>query len=196
MRQVYVLTQYNSASLNRHISRAYKFDLFSNGFVEILAAQQTPEGEEWYQGTADAVRQNLRNFTQGKYKYFLILSGDQLYRMDFRKLLTRHIEHNADITIATIPVDERHAKSFGIMQTDASGRIHNFVEKPKDPAVLKSLSMPAETLRELNLPVEEPRFEANMGIYVFNRDVLIKALDNDLVDFGKHIIPRSASQSN
>src|SRR5215213_3430219 len=122
VRQVYVLTQYNSALLNRHISRAYKFDLFSSGFIEILAAQQTPEGELWYQGTADAVRQNLRNFTQGKYKYFLILSGDQLYRMDFRKLLARHIEHSADITIATIPVAEKNAKSFGIMQTDSTGR--------------------------------------------------------------------------
>lgn len=196
VRQVYVLTQYNSASLNRHISRAYKFDLFSNGFVEILAAQQTPEGEAWYQGTADAVRQNLRNFTQGKYKYFLILSGDQLYRMDFRKLLTRHIEHNADITIATIPVDEKHAKSFGIMQTDATGRILNFVEKPKDPAVLESLAMPVETVRELGLPEDEPRFEASMGIYVFNRDVLIKALDNDLVDFGKHIIPTAITNNH
>jgi glucose-1-phosphate adenylyltransferase len=195
VRQVYVLTQYNSASLNRHISRAYKFDLFSNGFIEILAAQQTPEGELWYQGTADAVRQNLRNFTQGKYKYFLILSGDQLYRMDFRKLLARHIQHNADITLATIPVDERHATSFGIMQTDAAGRIHNFVEKPKDPEVLKSLAMPVETLRELGLPEDQPRFEASMGIYVFNRDVLINALDNDLVDFGKHIIP-SAIRNN
>src|SRR3954471_18359859 len=129
VRQVYVLTQYNSASLNRHISRAYKFDLFSSGFIEILAAQQTPEGELWYQGTADAVRQNLRNFTQGKYKYFLILSGDQLYRMDFRKLLSRHLQYNADISIATIPVEEKAATNFGIMQTDAAGRIHNFVEK-------------------------------------------------------------------
>ena len=189
VRQVYVLTQYNSASLNRHISRAYKFDLFSSGFVEILAAQQTPEGELWYQGTADAVRQNMRNFTQGKYKYFLILSGDQLYRMDFRKLLSRHIEHNADITIATIPVEAKAAKSFGIMQTDATGRIRNFVEKPKEPETLKPLAMPVETLRELGLPEDTPRIEASMGIYVFNRDMLIKALDNDLVDFGKHIIP-------
>src|SRR3954451_15258954 len=142
VRQVYVLTQYNSASLNRHISRAYKFDLFTSGFVEILAAQQTPEGELWYQGTADAVRQNLRNFTQGKYRYFLILSGDQLYRMDFRKVLARHIEHGADITIATIPVDGESAKSFGIMQTDATGRIVNFVEKPKKAEELAPLAMP------------------------------------------------------
>lgn len=191
VRQVYVLTQYNSASLNRHISRAYKFDLFSHGFVEILAAQQTSQGELWYQGTADAVRQNLRNFTQGKYQYFLILSGDQLYRMDFRKVLAKHIEHNADITIATIPVNETSAKSLGIMQTDSIGRIQNFVEKPKDPAVLKSLAMPKETLLELGLPTDEPRYEASMGIYVFNRDMLIAALDNDFVDFGKDIIPNA-----
>ncbi len=191
VRQVYVLTQYNSASLNRHISRAYKFDLFSHGFVEILAAQQTSQGELWYQGTADAVRQNLRNFTQGKYQYFLILSGDQLYRMDFRKVLAKHIEHSADITIATIPVNETSAKSLGIMQTDSNGRIRNFVEKPKDPDVLKSLAMPQETLLELGLPQDEPRYEASMGIYVFNRDMLIAALDNDFVDFGKHIIPNA-----
>ncbi len=191
VRQVYVLTQYNSASLNRHISRAYKFDLFSHGFVEILAAQQTSQGELWYQGTADAVRQNLRNFTQGKYQYFLILSGDQLYRMDFRKVLAKHIEHNADITIATIPVNETSAKSLGIMQTDSMGRIRNFVEKPKDSEVLKSLAMPQETLLELGLPQDEPRYEASMGIYVFNRDMLIAALDNDFVDFGKHIIPNA-----
>lgn len=189
VRQVYVLTQFNSASLNRHISRAYKFDLFNHGFVEILAAQQTPEGELWYQGTADAVRQNLRNFTQGKYRYFLILSGDQLYRMDFRKVLARHLEHDADITIATIPVDEKRANSFGIMKTDATGRIENFVEKPKAPDLLRTLAMPEETLHGLNLAPDEPRYEANMGIYVFNREVLVDALNNDLVDFGKHIIP-------
>ncbi len=196
VRQVYVLTQYNSASLNRHISRAYKFDLFSSGFVEILAAQQTPDGEAWYQGTADAVRQNLRYFTQGKYKYFLILSGDQLYRMDFRKVLAKHIEHNADITIATIPVDAERAKSFGIMQTDASGRISNFVEKPQKPSELKPLAMPLETVRELGLSEEEPHFEASMGIYVFNREMLIKALDNDLADFGRDIIPAAIKSSH
>jgi len=189
VKQVYVLTQYNSTSLNRHISRAYKFDLFSNGFVEILAAQQTADDEAWYQGTADAVRQNLKNFAQGKYKYFLILSGDQLYRMDFRKVLGKHIETNADITIATIPVDGERAKSFGIMQTDDTGRISNFVEKPKDPALLEPLAMPANIVAELGLPENEPQYEANMGIYVFNRDVLMEALDNDFVDFGKHIIP-------
>jgi glucose-1-phosphate adenylyltransferase len=195
VRQVYVLTQFNSTSLNRHISRAYKFDLFSHGFVEILAAQQTPEGELWYQGTADAVRQNLRHFTQGRYQYFLILSGDQLYRMDFRKVLTRHLEKNADITIATIPVDERRAKAFGIMQTDADGRIQNFVEKPQTPEELGPLAMPDSTVKELGLSPSEKHYEASMGIYVFNRQVLIDALDNDMVDFGKHIIPAAIKKN-
>jgi glucose-1-phosphate adenylyltransferase len=122
VRQVYVLTQYNSASLNRHISRAYKFDLFSRGFVEILAAQQTPEGTEWYQGTADAVRQNLRTFLQGSWEYFLILSGDQLYRMDFRKVLAQHLANDAEVTIATLPVDQERAKSFGILHSGADGK--------------------------------------------------------------------------
>ncbi len=191
VRQVYVLTQYNSASLNRHISRTYKFDHFNHGFVEILAAQQTPEGEAWYQGTADAVRQNLRQFTQGKFHYFLILSGDQLYKLDFRKVLDRHIEHKADITIATTPVNQKNAQGFGIMQTSATGRITNFVEKPKEASVLKSLCMPANTVKELGLAEDQDHFEANMGIYIFNRDVLLEALDNNFDDFGKDIIPEA-----
>ncbi|MBX7209930.1 MAG: glucose-1-phosphate adenylyltransferase [Verrucomicrobiaceae bacterium] len=189
VRQVYVLTQYNSASLNRHISRAYKFDLFGRSFVEILAAQQTPEGTEWYQGTADAVRQNIKTFLQGNWDYFLILSGDQLYRMDFRKVMTQHLASKADITIATLPCDEARAKSFGIMQSDAEGLIHEFVEKPKDPAVLEKFRMPLETVRNLGLAEQEPHFQASMGIYVFNRAALIDALDNDFNDFGKDIIP-------
>jgi glucose-1-phosphate adenylyltransferase len=111
LRQVYVLTQYNSASLNRHLARTYRFDQFTRGFVEVLAAQQTPDGERWYQGTADAVRQNLRYFLEGDYDYFLILSGDQLYRMDFRMLMRQHIATNADITIATLPVNAQDATS-------------------------------------------------------------------------------------
>jgi glucose-1-phosphate adenylyltransferase len=189
VRQVYVLTQFNSASLNRHISRTYKFDVFSHGFVEVLAAQQTPEDTNWFQGTADAVRQNLRYFLEGRHKYFLILSGDQLYRMDFRPLLARHIETKADITLATTPVDTARAGSFGLMNSDADGLIHSFVEKPKDPEVLKSVAMPASTMKALGIPDDEPRYEASMGIYLFNRDVLIEVLNNTMVDFGKHIIP-------
>lgn len=189
LRQVYVLTQYNSASLNRHLSRTYRFDQFTRGFVEVLAAQQTPEGERWYQGTADAVRQNLRYFLDGGHDYFLILSGDQLYRMDFRKLMREHLAHEADLTIATLPVNAKDATGFGIMHSDENGRVYEFVEKPKDPAVLKKLTMPVETLRKMGLPTDEPRFEASMGIYLFNRRVLEECLDNTHNDFGKHIIP-------
>ncbi len=189
VRQVFVLTQYNSASLNRHIARTYKFDQFTRGFVEVLAAQQTPDGELWYQGTADAVRQNLRYFTENNYDYYLILSGDQLYRMDFRQVMAQHINSGAELTIATLPVNAADATSFGIMKTDTSGRIHEFVEKPKDPAVLENLRMPVETLKSLGLSADVPRYQASMGIYVFNRRALIDSLDNDCMDFGKHIIP-------
>ncbi len=189
VRQVFVLTQYNSASLNRHIARTYKFDQFTRGFVEVLAAQQTPDGERWYQGTADAVRQNLRYFLESDHEYFLILSGDQLYHIDFRRVLSQHLATKAELTIATLPVNARDATSFGIMQTDTEGRIHEFVEKPKDPAVLEKLRMPDETLEELGLPTDEPRYQASMGIYVFNRQALIDSLNNEHMDFGKHIIP-------
>ncbi|MCW0217260.1 MAG: glucose-1-phosphate adenylyltransferase [Prosthecobacter sp.] len=189
VRQVYVLTQYNSASLNRHIARTYQFDDFTRGFIEVLAAQQTPQGERWYQGTADAVRQNLRYFLEGDHEYFLILSGDQLYRMDFRKVMDQHLMTGAELTIATLPVNARDATGFGIMKADATGKIHEFVEKPKDPEVLESLRMPTETLKQLGLPKNEARYQASMGIYVFNRKALIESLDNDCMDFGKHIIP-------
>jgi len=187
--QIYVLTQYNSASLNRHLSRTYRFDQFSRGFVEVLAAQQTPEGERWYEGTADAVRKNLRYFLEGGHEHFLILSGDQLYRMDFRKLMRQHLATEADLTIATLPVNERDATGFGIMHSDESGRIYEFVEKPKDPAVLAKLRMPEKTVTSLGLRTDAPCFQASMGIYLFNRQVLIDCLDNTHNDFGKHIIP-------
>jgi len=196
VRQVYVLTQYNSASLNRHIARTYKFDQFTRGFVEVLAAQQTQDGERWYQGTADAVRQNLRYFTENNYDYYMILSGDQLYRMDFREVMAQHIKTKAELTIATLPVNAQDATSLGIMKTDATGRIHEFVEKPKDPEVLKTLQMPTETLSELGLSPDEPRYQASMGIYVFNRQALIDSLDNDCMDFGKHIIPSALKKYN
>jgi len=195
LRHIYVLTQFNSASLHRHIASAFKFDRFSRAFVEILAAQQTPTGSHWYQGTADAVRQNLQNFLNRPYEYFVILSGDQLYRMDFRNLLRQHIQGKADISIATLPVERSAASDLGIMHSDASRRITQFVEKPKDPAVLDSLRIPGDLLQELGKPGEE-LYQASMGIYVFNRKALIEALDNDFVDFGKHIIPRSIEKFN
>ncbi len=191
LRQIYVLTQFNSASLHRHIASAYKFDRFSRSFVEILAAQQTPTGSHWYQGTADAVRQNLQNFLNRPYQYFVILSGDQLYRMDFRDLLHQHIEEQADISIATIPVNREAAPGFGIMHTDARRQITSFVEKPKEPAELDSLRIPGDLLQQLGHGADEDLYQASMGIYVFNRQALVEALDNDLVDFGKHIIPQA-----
>lgn len=189
IRGMYVLTQFNSTSLHSHINATYKFDNFSPAFVEILAAQQTPQGSHWYQGTADAVRQNMRYFLQKPYDYFIILSGDQLYRMDYRDILRQHIEAGTDLTIATIPVNRTAASDFGIMQTDEDRRIIRFVEKPKDPAVQDTLRIPPHLLESIGHPPTEELFQASMGIYVFNRDVLIDCLDNDLVDFGKHVIP-------
>ena len=193
---IYVLTQFNTTSLHRHINRTYKFDLFSDSFVEILAAQQTPKSTHWYQGTADAVRQNLRYFLQGPYDHFLILSGDQLYRMDFREVLRNHLASKADLTIATLPVGRQDATGFGILETDDSGRITRFEEKPKEEALLKSLRMSKTRLEESNLPADSEHFLASMGIYMFNRKALKECLDNDLVDFGKHIIPQAIQKYN
>lgn len=192
VRDIYILTQFNSASLHQHISGTYKFDIFSSGsFVELLAAQQTPTGAGWYQGTADAVRQNLRYFLEKPWDYFLILSGDQLYHMDFRDLMAGHIASGADLTIATLPVGRKDAEGFGIMHSDAQRKITRFVEKPRDPAVLKSLRIPSPLLTELELPGDAERYQASMGIYLFNRDVLKSCLDNDFDDFGKHVIPQA-----
>ena len=190
IRGIYVLTQFNSVSLHQHISRTYKFDIFSAGsFVEILAAQQTPTGAGWYQGTADAVRQNLRYFLERPWDYFLILSGDQLYQMDFRELMAAHLASGAELTIATIPVARREAEGFGIMQTDAQRRITRFVEKPTDDAVLGSLRIPEPLLGELGLPRNGEFYQASMGIYLFNRAALERCLDNNFEDFGKNVIP-------
>lgn len=191
LHRVYVLTQFNSTSLHRHINASYKFDNFSKSFVEILAAQQTPEGARWYQGTADAVRQNLRYFLEAPYEFYLILSGDQLYRMDYRLLLQQHVETGADITLATTPVDRAAASSFGIMHSDTNRKIFRFEEKPKEPALLDELRIPPALLRELGLPDDSELYQGSMGIYVFNRNILIECLNNDLDDFGKHIIPPS-----
>ena len=189
LRRVYLLTQFNSASLHRHISQSYKFDHFTGGFVEILAAEQTFGDTSWYQGTADAVRKNLTHFLNHDFEYLLILSGDQLYRMDFRDIVAQHIQSTADVTIATIPMPRREAQSLGIMQIDSERRITRFVEKPKEPAVLDSLKLERDWYSKLEIKGEEELFLASMGIYVFNREVLLKLLDNEFTDFGKHIIP-------
>ncbi len=189
--RVYLLTQFNSASLNRHVGQSFKFDVFSRGFVEILAAEQTFTSTSWYQGTADAVRKNFMHLKNLDFKYALILSGDQLYRMDFRPIISHHLEKKADLTIATIPVDREPAKSFGIMHTDADGRIVRFVEKPKDPQLLDSLKLDAESQSKLGIPTDSDMYLASMGIYVFSREVLFQLLENTMTDFGKHIIPHA-----
>ncbi|MEY2485818.1 MAG: glucose-phosphate adenylyltransferase [Verrucomicrobiota bacterium] len=191
LRSIYVLTQFNSMSLHRHIQASYKFDNFSRSFIDILAAQQTPEGSQWYQGTADAVRQNMRYFLERQFDYYLILSGDQLYRMDFRTLLHQHIRTGADITLATKPIHRQQVSDFGIMRSGVDRRITRFVEKPKDESLLQDMRVSSELLASIEMGADEELYQASMGIYVFNRDVLIQCLDNQMVDFGKHIIPHS-----
>jgi glucose-1-phosphate adenylyltransferase len=189
LKRIYLLTQFNSASLHRHISQSYKFDHFSGGFVEILAAEQTYTTTTWYEGTADAVRKNRVHFLNHDFDYALILSGDQLYRMDLRAVVAQHIESHADLTIATITVGREECRSLGIMQINAQRRITRFEEKPKDPAVQDSLRLPPEWYAPLEIQGTDEYFLASMGIYVFNRDVLMKLLDSTQTDFGKHIIP-------
>lgn len=191
-KRIFLLTQYLSSSLHRHVTRSYRFDDYMpSEFVEIMAATQSSgERTGWYQGTADAVRQNLTHFNNHPHDLVLILSGDQLYRMDFRDIIADHVANGADVTVATIPVAREPASGFGIMQVDDSHRITRFEEKPGDPAVLDSLKLPSSGLAALGRDPSEELFLASMGIYVFNRSVLEAALANpEHTDFGKHIIP-------
>ncbi|MEB3149347.1 MAG: glucose-1-phosphate adenylyltransferase [Sphaerospermopsis sp.] len=195
--KIYVLTQFNSASLNRHITRAYNFGGFSDGFVEVLAAQQTPENPNWFQGTADAVRQYLWMLQEWDVDEFLILSGDHLYRMDYRQFIQRHRETNADITLSVIPIDDRRASDFGLMKIDNSGRVIDFSEKPKGDALAK-MRVDTTILGLTKEQAELQPYIASMGIYVFKKDVLIKLLKESLerTDFGKEIIPDAAKDHN
>ena len=193
LNEVYLLTQFNSASLHRHISHSYKFDHFSRGFVEILAAEQTPTSDTWYQGTADAVRKNLNHLLINDFEHLLILSGDQLYRMDFREIIASHIEKEAEVTVATIPVERERASGFGIMHNDETGRITRFVEKPDTDEALDSLRITDRHTEGQKAVTDQ--YLASMGIYVFKRETLIDLLENDQADFGKHIIP-SAIESH
>lgn len=189
LRQIFVLSQFQSASLNRHISRTYRFDPFTPGFVEILAAEQTEASMDWYQGTADAVRKQLHRFLRHGVEYILILSGDQLYVMDFRTVIEQHMRTGADITIAVTPVTERDASEFGILQADRTGRIVDFVEKPRDAQVLQRLALAEEELRQHGITPDR-RYLASMGIYLFKPRVLVECLeDQRRVDFGKEVIP-------
>ncbi len=194
--QIYVLTQFESVSLHRHIRGTYRFDNFSGGFVEILAAQQTmdrlDERHDWYQGTADAVRKNLRYFSQPEIRHVLILSGDQLYRMDYRHMLATHLNSGADVTIAAMPVDRTSAKSLGIMRVNETGRVVGFLEKPRSDAELNDIAMDPTWIEARGIPSQGRDCLASMGIYLFNRDTLVAALGKtDYRDFGKEVFPAS-----
>jgi glucose-1-phosphate adenylyltransferase len=189
-RSVFVLTQFQSASLNRHVARTYRFDLFAPGFVEILAAEQTDESQEWYQGTADAIRQHLHRFLDPPHDHYIILSGDHLYRMDYRDMVRRHERKKADVTVALYPVSRQAAKEYGIMRLAPDGRVVGFVEKPTDPAVLNRFRVSGKTMASRGLRDPSRPFLGSMGIYVFTRRALEEALlGTQQVDFGRHIIP-------
>ena len=186
--RMFVLTQFNSASLNKHIKNTYHFSHFSKAFVDILAAEQTPENPTWFQGTADAVRQCMHHIMNHEFDYILILSGDQLYQMDFKAMLKAHIDKNADISIATIPVNAADATEFGILKTDEESFVSSFIEKPKAELLPDWTSETSDEMKG-----QGRNYLASMGIYIFNRELLIKLLkDNpEEKDFGKEIIPRS-----
>jgi glucose-1-phosphate adenylyltransferase len=181
LRRIFVLTQFNSASLNQHIAQSYHMDPYSRGFVEIIAAEQTPDNANWFQGTADAVRQAARHFARHEADYYLILAGDHLYRMDYRRLIDAHIEQNADITVAALPVTPQDAPGMGLFLFDRDGQIAGFEEKPNAKRLAEIQSVLA--------PGDRP-FTGSMGIYVFSRDVLLDLLRNtEATDFGREIIP-------
>jgi glucose-1-phosphate adenylyltransferase len=188
--QVYVLTQFNSASLHRHIAQTYRFDVFRDGFVNILAAEQSLDNRDWYQGTADAVRQNLRRLIGGDVEDVLILSGDQLYLMDLVGFVEGHRERRADFSVAVKPVDRAEAPGLGIMRIDEHGRIVEFVEKPTDPQVIAGLALDAATIERLHLDAQPGSLLASMGIYVFRAAVLERLLAGTAgADFGREVIP-------
>ncbi|MDH3322702.1 MAG: glucose-1-phosphate adenylyltransferase, partial [Flavobacteriaceae bacterium] len=187
IKRMYVLTQFNSASLNRHIKNTYHFSFFSKAFVDVLAAEQTPHSESWFQGTADAVRQSLHHFKRHDFEYALILSGDQLYQMDFREMIDAHIAKKADITIASLPVKAKEASEFGILKTDDDSFISSFIEKPEKKLLPEWTSQVSDEMKG-----EGREHLASMGIYIFNRKLLFDLLENPgTIDFGKEIIPQS-----
>jgi glucose-1-phosphate adenylyltransferase len=190
--RIFVLTQFNSVSLHRHIYNTYKFDPFSGGFVEILAAQQTMLHESWYQGTADAVRRNIPYFTEKTYDLVLILSGDQLYRMNFQEMIRTHLENKAVVTIAALPVAEAEARSCGIMRIQADGRVIDFEEKPKTQEKLNRVRTDPNWLEKLGLHAHGRPYLASMGIYLFNARALVELLESsDATDFGHELLPQT-----
>ncbi len=187
--RIFLLTQFLTASLHRHIQKSFQFDPFGAGFVDILSAEQTDKSSAWYEGTADAVRRNLVHFDSHDHELVLILSGDQLYRMDFRKIIAQHLATNADVTIAATPVSVSRVEGLGLMRVADDLAITEFVEKPKDPEVINGLAMSPALEQKLETPSVEKRCLASMGIYVFSGEVLRRSLDNSMKDFGKEVIP-------
>ncbi|NNL31733.1 MAG: NTP transferase domain-containing protein, partial [Flavobacteriaceae bacterium] len=190
IKRMFVLTQFNSASLNRHIKNTYHFSFFSSAFVDVLAAEQTMSSRDWFQGTADAVRQSMHHFLNHDFEYALILSGDQLYQMDFNDMLNKHMTSNAEISIATYPVDASDATSFGILKTNDDDVITSFVEKPSSDLLPDWTSDVGDDMK-----AQGREYLASMGIYIFNRDLLIELMANpDTIDFGKEIIPQNINK--
>ncbi|MDB6082053.1 MAG: glgC, partial [Chlamydiia bacterium] len=191
IQKIFIVTQFLSSSLHRHILQTYRLDTFSSGFIEILGAEQKPEKIAWYEGTADAVRQNIEYLLETPADYFLILSGDQLYNMQFEKMVRFAMDKDADVVVATLAVDEKNAERMGIMKIDENQFITDFYEKPKDKATLESLRTEPALLEKIGLPMNSQKeFLASMGIYLFKRQALFDLLQEDLrEDFGKHLIP-------
>lgn len=187
IKRMFVLTQFNSASLNQHIKNTYHFSYFSSAFVDILAAEQTPDNPTWFQGTADAVRQCMQHFLNHDFDYALILSGDQLYQMNFNDMIEAHVKSDAEISIATLPVTSKEASEFGILKTGEEGLINSFIEKPKPELLPDWTSEVSDEMKQLGR-----HYLASMGIYIFNRELLVKLMeDPNTKDFGKEIIPQS-----
>src|SRR5262249_25110434 len=196
LKRIFVLTQFNSASLNRHVGNSFRFDPFNEGFIEVLAAEQTMLNPDWFQGTADAVRQHLHRFAARDLDYQLILAGDQLYRMNYQKLLESHWQHNADVTVCVIPRSEAMASGFGLLKLDSDGRILQFREKPKGEA-LREMQTDTKALGFSAEQAEQRPYLASMGIYLFRREVLVELLsDPSMIDFGYQVIPRAIEKYN
>lgn len=190
IKRMFVLTQFNSASLNRHIQNTYVFSNFSEAFVDVLAAEQTPENKTWFQGTADAVRQSMHHILNHEFDYALVLSGDQLYKMDFDDMIRQHEEKGAEISVATLPVNAKDATSFGILKTDDDSFISSFIEKPNNEKLIGWESEVDDQMK-----AENRHYLASMGIYIFNRDLLIDIMEKDTIDFGKETIPQAIGKN-
>ncbi len=188
--RIFVLTQFSAASLTKHIAQTYRFDAFSNGYVQILAAQQTLENMDWYQGTADAVRHNLRRFAEISCDHIIVLAGDHLYKMDYQEMIQEHIERGAEITVAVLPLERDQVKEFGILKTDPDGSVTEFMEKPQEEREINAMEINGETFKQRGIQALGKSHVASMGIYVFDKRVLIECLeDKSMVDFGKNVIP-------